>query len=539
MMRTGLVGTMPSAGKQLPRRLLTVGMATYDDFDGAYFTIMSLRLYHPEVADRISILVVDNNPTGPAARALKRLEVTIPGVRYVPVADVTGTAVRDRVFAEANSEWVLCMDSHVQLVPGALSRLVDFIGAHPDGTDLLQGPLLDVGTESVATHWDPVWYAGMFGVWATDQRGVDPDGEPFEIGMQGLGLFCCRVDAWPWFNPRFRGHGGEEGYLHQKFRAAGRRTLCLPFLRWTHRFDRPAGVPFPMVWNDRVRNYLIGWEELGLPTAPVLDHFRDLIGADAVQSILARYEAEQASPFAAFDAIVCINLDRRPDRWVRMYRRFEALGIAERVRRVSAVETPDNHHIGCALSHRRVIEQARRQGWNSVLVFEDDVLFLQGTIWLLRRAMAELNRQPWTICYLGGIDWGRTFPRLDGCTHLERVHHVTTTHALAYHHSIYDRLLTDLPDTVDGMRAWVANHDAIDQYLAVAHSAVRVVPVVATQENLLSLEPADLRDQFVADTPDTSSAVTTPDRSAPTDALSNAGTPRPGSSAATTAVPGL
>ncbi len=28
-------------------KLLTIGMSTYDDFDGVYFTLQSLRMYHP------------------------------------------------------------------------------------------------------------------------------------------------------------------------------------------------------------------------------------------------------------------------------------------------------------------------------------------------------------------------------------------------------------------------------------------------------------------------------------------------------------
>ncbi len=37
---------------------LTVGMATYRDFDGVYFTIQALRLYHD--MEGVEILVVDN-----------------------------------------------------------------------------------------------------------------------------------------------------------------------------------------------------------------------------------------------------------------------------------------------------------------------------------------------------------------------------------------------------------------------------------------------------------------------------------------------
>lgn len=289
-------GRTPPAGSIGPRRTLTLGMSTYDDFDGTYFTLMSLRLYHPEVAERVSFLIVDNNPRGHQAWALKHLEESMPGVRYVPVADMQGTAVRTRVFEEANSDWVFCMDSHIQLVPGALAGLLDFVDAHPDCPDLLQGPLLDDGLRTVATHWEPHWGSGMYGRWATDPRGVDAGAPPFEIGMQGLGLFGCRRDSWLGFNPLFRGFGGEEGYIHEKYRLAGRRTMCLPFLRWTHRFARPSGTSFRAGFDERIRNYLIGWNEVGLPTGPMLDHFRELAGDTVVDDVLTDLRSEKAIP---------------------------------------------------------------------------------------------------------------------------------------------------------------------------------------------------------------------------------------------------
>ena len=38
----------------------------------------------------------------------------------------------------------------------------------------------------------------------------------------------------------FREFGGEEWYIHEKYRQAGAKCLCLPFLRWQHRFADPA-----------------------------------------------------------------------------------------------------------------------------------------------------------------------------------------------------------------------------------------------------------------------------------------------------------
>ena len=125
----------------------------------------------------------------------------------------------------------------------------------------------------------------MWGEWAVDTRGQDIDGEPFEIEAQGLGLFTCRQDSWLGFNPDFRGFGGEEGYIHEKYRKYGKKVMCLPFLRWNHRFDRPGGVPYRNDLKDRFRNYMIGHQEVGLDTNIVIDQFKDRIPQDFIQEV--------------------------------------------------------------------------------------------------------------------------------------------------------------------------------------------------------------------------------------------------------------
>ena len=105
-----------------------------------------------------------------------------------------------------------------------------------------------------------------------------PEPTPIYRPSRGMGLFACRRDVWPGFNPAFRGFGGEEGYIHEKVRQRGGKVLCLPFLRWIHRFNRPLGIPYPNVWADRVRNYLIGFREIGWDTEPVIDHFKTFLG---------------------------------------------------------------------------------------------------------------------------------------------------------------------------------------------------------------------------------------------------------------------
>ena len=283
----------PATPRGEPRKL-TIGMATYDDYDGVYFTLQALRMYHPEIIPATEFVVVDNNPKGPCANPMKALEHFIPNYRYVPCHDKAGTAVRNRVFEEASGELVLCMDCHVFIVPGAVRRLIDYCDEHPEANDLLQGPLIYDDLKTFSTQFEPAWREGMFGQWVADTRGIDPDAEAFDIPMQGLGLFACRRSAWPGFNPRFRGFGGEEGYIHEKFRNAGGRTLCLPFLRWMHRFNRPMGVPYTNTWDDRIRNYMIGFSELGWDLKPLKDHFVEFLGPWITRPIFERVEAELA-----------------------------------------------------------------------------------------------------------------------------------------------------------------------------------------------------------------------------------------------------
>jgi Glycosyl transferase family 2 len=275
---------------------LTIGMATYDDYDGVYFTLQAIRLYHPEILDDVEFVVVDNNPNGPSGLALRELGNWIPNYRYIAKGEIAGTAIRDWVLRAARTEFVLCIDCHVLIAKGALKRLVDYFEANPGSGDLLQGPLIYDDLTNYSTHFEPRWQAGMYGVWDTNPAGAEADQPPFEIPMQGLGLFACRRDAWPGFNPAFRGFGGEEGYIHEKFRRRGGKVLCLPFLRWMHRFGRPMGLSYSNRWEDRVRNYLIGFRELEWDTAPIVEHFRSMLG-EALWSLIVVRLGEDALLF--------------------------------------------------------------------------------------------------------------------------------------------------------------------------------------------------------------------------------------------------
>jgi hypothetical protein len=211
--------------------------------------------------------------------------------------------------------------------------------------------------------------------------------------------------------------------------------------------------------------------------------------------------ADRPDPFGLFEAIYCLNLDQRPDRWANALRRFATLGIETRVERFSAIATPGNHHVGCASSWRLMVATARDRGLGNFLGIEDDAIFLDDTREVMRRAIAELEGLPWDLLYLGGAAWGPP-AEIPGRTALQSPRGMTCTHAVAVNHTAYDRLLAGIAEA-DGIEEWMTAHVAIDQYLAERvdagyYRAYVLNPRVATQIELTPPGGLDgeLRDRY-------------------------------------------
>jgi len=360
-----------------PSPRLTIGMATYDDFDGVYFTIMSIILYHRAALPDIEILVIDNNPDSRHGQSVAKFCQQTGKVRCIPAPEYKGTTIKERVFAEARGDFVLCVDCHVFLHDGALGRLLEYCANNPDSNDLLHGPLCyeSVNLDHISTHMEKRWNKGFFGVWGTDSRAKNGNGEPFEIPLQGMGLFACRRTAWPGFNRKFRGFGGEEGYIHEKVRQQGGRVLCLPFLYWSHRFHRPSGVQYVNSWQDRIRNYLIGWDELGLPTTELLDHFCHHINPKAASSANARFIQEKRGPLWAFDTIFWLAASGAA--WQRALATLKSLSIDRITQEIELSDALDTKTDDLISAQQNVIDLGIRQNLDDIVIINGSCEFIQ------------------------------------------------------------------------------------------------------------------------------------------------------------------
>lgn len=144
-----------------------------------------------------------------------------------------------------------------------------------------------------------------------------------------------------------------------------------------------------------------------------------------------------------FDKIYCINLDERPDRWKQALNEFKKVGI-ENVERFSAFKH-EKGAIGCRESHLGIIRKAKEEKLNNVLIFEDDVLFIEKNIPLISKTLDDLKSTNWDLFYLGAtVDPNVGF--MNKITNnLFKTNFAYTTHAYAVNGSVFDKILNEAP----------------------------------------------------------------------------------------------
>ena len=123
------------------------------------------------------------------------------------------------------------------------------------------------------------------------------------------------------------------------------------------------------------------------PASDMFDHWVPKI--DEARRYQRAVQAMQAEPMSGPPyAILCINLDRNPERWDEIARQFGAfpaplhrisaiegsrLDVAEVMRLTGAADSPRGT-LGCFLSHRAAWQALLDQGLEHALVIEDDVI---------------------------------------------------------------------------------------------------------------------------------------------------------------------
>jgi hypothetical protein len=151
---------------------------------------------------------------------------------------------------------------------------------------------------------------------------------------------------------------------------------------------------------------------------------------------------------------VCINLDRRPERWQQMQRKFDQHGIHS-VHRFSALDgdnmklpanwihTPGAY--GCLLSHLQVVREARQLGVPSVLIFEDDVVFDDD---LEKKFGGGIEQLPadWDMLFFGAL---HKLEPIKVSDHIARITQANSTYACALKATVFDAFIELNHETED------------------------------------------------------------------------------------------
>lgn len=144
---------------------------------------------------------------------------------------------------------------------------------------------------------------------------------------------------------------------------------------------------------------------------------------------------------------VCINLNRRPERWEQAEAQFALHGINS-VRRFPALDgltlkVPPGWDgsagaYGCLQSHLAVVREARHSGLSSILIFEDDVVFDSEFNNRFSRYIEQLPPD-WDMLLFGGL---HVYVRPQKISeNISRITNSYSTFAYALKQTIYDAFI--------------------------------------------------------------------------------------------------
>ncbi len=163
--------------------------------------------------------------------------------------------------------------------------------------------------------------------------------------------------------------------------------------------------------------------------------------------------------FEYFDAIYCINLATRKDRWRKSCKEFRKLGIFDIVQKFTAIKK-ENGALGCLLSHRKIIQEAQEKWYEKILVFEDDIKVI-GSQDEIKDFIQKISSKSWGIAYFGAQFFAIDVPVLhtkDG--NMYNINGGRGTHAICYHQNVYEEILKMTENSWDFLEKYLA----IDRY---------------------------------------------------------------------------
>lgn len=142
-----------------------------------------------------------------------------------------------------------------------------------------------------------------------------------------------------------------------------------------------------------------------------------------------------------FDRVFCINLDRSPERWAHVQQQCQQFGLSK-VTRFSGfdfltyADLPDGHRqsianalCGCTTSHGSLFHNIAFNGWDKVLVLEDDFEIIHEDFHAKFESLIKYVPSDWELLYLGAHYGDKPLGRVN--EHVVKAGYIKTTSSYA------------------------------------------------------------------------------------------------------------
>ena len=175
-----------------------------------------------------------------------------------------------------------------------------------------------------------------------------------------------------------------------------------------------------------------------------------------------------------------INLESRTDRKIHVEKQLQKVGIV--AERFNAIKLP-NGALGCSMSHLKCLEIAKQNDWESVLIIEDDIKFLNPTLFVSQlNKFFELHND-WDVVLIAGNNVPPYEKIDDTCVKVTRCQ-TTTGYIVKKHY--YNTLIDNIRNSINNLIKDPTNGFlyAIDKYwfaLQQKHNWYLIIPLTVTQ----------------------------------------------------------
>ena len=156
-----------------------------------------------------------------------------------------------------------------------------------------------------------------------------------------------------------------------------------------------------------------------------------------------------------------INLETRPDRKSHVEAQLKTLGI--QAERFNAIKLA-NGALGCSLSHLKCLETAKANGWEHLLIVEDDILFTNPELFKTQINKFFENHPNFDVVLIAGNN-RPPYKKMDDETCVKVSRCQTTTGYLVKSH-YYDTLIQNFKEGIKKLMREPDNHIlyAIDKH---------------------------------------------------------------------------